>query len=303
MFGLFSKLFSNKHLIIILFSLIILVIVMGLTLNHRELTWPEKFLKDTISLTQGILYKPASKIAGFFEDINNYTLTYKENKSLKKILHQYSQVVAELNQLRDENKRLKEMLDYKEKAVNQYQLKVGQVIARSPDRWNNMLIIDQGSNDGIKKDMAVITTQGLIGKVYSVSSFSSTVQLVSSSTDGGFIFAAIQSEPMTYGVVEGYDKKRNELQIKKIDLDAVIEPGQLVTTSNLGGVFPSGIVIGKVVRVEEGENGGLTKTAYVQPAADLYHINEVYIVMKTNVQSSNSGTVQESEETPSKEVK
>jgi len=276
---LFSKLFNNKLLIIILLSLIFLVIIMGLTIGNRQLSWPEKLIKDSVSWVQSTVSKPANAVAGFFEDVNSYSVIFEENKALKQSLQQHSQVVAELNDLKEENERLKDMLEYKDNVKDQYQLYPARVIARSPDRWNNMLVIDKGSNDGMKENMAVITTSGLIGKVYSVSSFSSNVQLISDSEHGGFVFAEIQSNPRAYGVVEGYSRADNLLKIDKIDPNAQIEPGQLVTTSSLGGVFPSGLLIGEIVYVEEGENGGLTKTAYIKPSADLYHINEVFVIV------------------------
>lgn len=260
---------------------------MGVSIGNRNLSWPEKLVKDSVSWVQNLLYKPANSVAGFFEDIKNYTVVYEENKALKVSLHQYSQVVAELNDLKDENERLREMIDYKDRTKDEYKLQAARVIARSPDRWNNMLVIDKGSNDGIKKDMAVVTTEGLIGKVYTVSSFSSNIQLISDSEHSGFVFAQIQSEPRSYGIVEGYDISKNELKLNKIDPNAMIEPGQLVTTSSLGGVFPSGLVIGEIIYIEEGENGGLTKTAYLKPAADLYRINEVFIVMNSNLDEKN----------------
>ncbi len=277
-----SRLLSNKQLIIILLSIIALVIIMGVTLGNRDLTWPEKLIKDTVSWGQGIFYKPANAVAGFFEDIHDFEVIFKENKALKYTLNQYSQTIAELNDLKDENERLKKMLNYKESSEDKYNLLVAKVIARSPDRWNNMLVIDKGSTSGIEKDMAVITTKGLVGKVYSVSSFSSNIQLITDNEHSGFIFAQIQSKPRAYGVVEGYDRAKNELTIKKIDLHSKIEEGQLVTTSNLGGVFPSGLAIGEIVGVEEGANGGLTKTAYIKPSADLYHLNEVFVVKYKN---------------------
>lgn len=278
---MFSRLFSNKHLIIILLSLIILVIIMGISIGNRELTWPEKLVKDSVSWTQAIVNVPASAIAGFFEDVRDFKLIFKENKNLKLSLNQYSQVVAELNQFKAENKKLKEMLDYKEQTIDQYLLRVSKVIARSPESWNNTIVIDKGSKDGINKDMAVVTTKGFIGKVYSVSNFSSTVQLITNSEKNGFVFASIQSEPSAYGVVEGYNKETNQLILKNIDLNANVEPGQLVTTSNLGGVFPTGLVIGEIIRIEEGENGGLTKRAYLEPAADLFHFDQVFVVIET----------------------
>ena len=275
-----SKMFNNKHLIFFLLSIILLVILMWSTVGSRDLSWPEKFLKDSISMTQGALYKPANKVAGFFEDIRDFTLIFKENKSLKASLQQYSQVVAELNQVKEENKRLKEMVDYKQSVANQYHLKMAEVIGRSPDRWNNMIVIDKGAKDGISKDMAVVSTQGLIGKVYSVSNFSSNVQMISDTEHGGFVFAEIQSNPISYGVIGGYDPITRELTINKIELNAEIEEGQLVVTSNLGGTFPPGIVIGEITKLEQYGSGELTKTAFVKPAADLYHIKEVFIVEK-----------------------
>lgn len=255
---------------------------MGLTIGNRQLTWPEKLIKDSVSWVQSAVSKPANAVAGFFEDVHSYSLIFEENKALKQSLQQYSQTVAELNNLKEENERLKEMLGYKDSVKEQYLLYPAKVIARSPDRWNNMLVIDKGSNDGIKENMAVITTEGLIGKVYSVSSFSSNVQLITDSERGGFVFAEIQSKPRAYGVVEGYNRADNLLKVNKIDPNAQIEPGQLVTSSSLGGVFPSGLLIGEIVYVEEGENGGLTKTAYIKPAADLYHINEVFVIVNTH---------------------
>ncbi len=203
---------------------------------------------------------------------------FEENRILKYNLDQYTQVVSESNQLKEENKRLKEMLDYKDETIDEFHLVVAKVISRSPDKWNNMLVIDKGTKDGIKKDMAVITTSGFVGKVYSVSNYSSNVQLITDSSYNSFVFALIQSEPKTYGTVEGYDKINNILMIEQVELEAIIKPGQLVTTSSLGGVFPTGLVIGEVSYVKEDDNSGLTKTIYVKPGTDFYHLDEVFII-------------------------
>lgn len=277
---MFSKLLANKHIVIIVL-IIMLLITVGLTVDHRDLSGPEKIVKDVVSWFQGIVSVPVKAITGFFDDIHDYNLIFQENKVLKHNLNQYSQVVAELNLLKQENKSLKEMLEYKDNNIDEYKFTVAKVIARSPDTWNNMLVIDKGSNDGIKKDMPVITTKGLIGKIYSVSNFSANVQLITDIDKESFVFATIQSKPKTYGVVNGYDKVNNILRIEQVELDAKIEPGQLVITSSLGGVFPTGLVIGKVERVEEKETGGLTKNIYVKPAPDFYHLDEVLVVTET----------------------
>ena len=67
---------------------------MGVTIGNRDLTWPEKLVKDTVAWTQDIVYKPAYAVAGFFEDIHDFTVIFKENKALKLTLTQYSQVIV-----------------------------------------------------------------------------------------------------------------------------------------------------------------------------------------------------------------
>ncbi|MGD9677320.1 MAG: rod shape-determining protein MreC [Vulcanibacillus sp.] len=279
--------FVNKNLIIILFIFILLIIVIGLTIDHRDLTWPEKIIKDTTSWVQELFYIPSTAVIGFFEDTQEYRVIFEENKVLKYNLNQYAQVVAETNQLKEENRRLKEMLEYKEDNIDEFQLVVAKVISRSPDKWNNMLVIDKGINDGIKKDMAVVNTSGFVGKVYSVSNYSSNVQLITDNEHNSFVFALIQSEPKTYGIVKGYDKVKNLLRVEQVGLDVEIIPGQLVTTSSLGGVFPTGLVIGEVSYAEEDGKGGLTKIVYVKPAADLYHLDEVFVIKETLEQVEN----------------
>lgn len=266
---------------IILFIVIFLIIIIGLTIDHRDLTWPEKILKDTVSWVQGLFFVPANAISDFFEDTREYKVIFEENEVLKYNLSQYAQVVAEVNQLKEENKQLKEMLDYKEENIDEFQLVVAKVISRSPDKWNNMLVIDKGAKDGIKKDMAVVTTSGFVGKVYSASNYSANVQLITDTEHNSFLFALIQSNPNTYGTVKGYDKVKNLLRIEQVGLDSVVKPNQLVTTSSLGGVFPTGLVIGEVAYVEEDGNGGLSKIVYVKPAADLYHLDEVFVIKET----------------------
>ncbi len=296
MFDLFPKSFVNKNLIIILFIFILLVIIIGLTIDHQDLTWPEKIVKDMMSWAQGIFYVPANAVAGFFEDTREYRVIFEENKVLKYNLNQYAQVVSEANQLKEENQRLKDMLDYKEENIDEFQLVVAKVISRSPDKWNNMLVINKGARDGIEKDMAVVTTSGFVGKVYSVSNYSSNVQLITDSNYNSFVFALIQSEPKTYGTVEGYDKINNILRIEQVELEAVIEPGQQVTTSSLGGVFPTGLVIGEVYYVEEDNNSGLTKTIFVRPGADFYHLDEVFVITEKMEQIENNEVTLSGEE-------
>lgn len=276
------KFLGNKRLLILLFSLIFFTIVMGLTLGGRaKLTWPEMFLKDTVSWMQSLIYQPSRHVAGFFEDVTRLHVLYVENKALKLSLSQYARDVAKLNGLEAENERLREMLKFEQSQATQYSLRVAEVVARSPDRWNNTITIDLGSKQGIKPDMAVITPQGLIGRVQSVSLLFSNVQLVSDIEHGSRISAVALTKPQpSFGIIEGFEPDRGYLIMKKIQLQDPIKTGDYVVTSGLGEVFPKGLTVGQVVEVKKGEYG-LSKTALIKPAADLYHLSEVFVVERS----------------------
>ncbi|MBA2878549.1 rod shape-determining protein MreC [Anoxybacillus ayderensis] len=273
------KFFLNKRLIILLVSIMVLVALIGFSLKERsELTWMEKFAKDTVVFMQSIVHKPAQLVAGFFENVNDLRHTYEENKQLKAHLEQYVLLQSEVESLKKENERLRELLDKKE-SLRDFVAIQATVIGRNPDRWEETLIVNKGSQHGVKKDMAVITPQGLIGKVRSVSPFSATVQLLSANDRQNRISAFVQGDENVFGLIEGYDEEREALLLKRLPYDAKINKGQRVFTSGLGGIFPKGLFIGEVEEVVADEYG-LTQIAYIKPAANFYDIDDVMIVKR-----------------------
>lgn len=278
--------FGSKRLIIVLVGLVLLISVVGFTSRERvSLTWPEMFFKDTFSVVQGLFYRPAQAVSGFFREVDNAYDVYEENKVLKASLDQYARLTAELHDLKAENDRLREYLQAKE-SLKSYQLRFAEVVARNPDTWNNVITIDKGLKHGIKKDMAVITSKGLIGRVQSVANFSATVELLTSYERRDHISADIQTKQIVNGVtkyqnisgvVEEYVPQERLLIMRKIPWGAKIEAKQQVVTSGLGGVVPRNLPIGYIVRIEP-DDYGLTQTAYIQPSADFTQLNEVMVV-------------------------
>ncbi len=272
--------FRNKRLILLLVSIIILVALIGFSLREREeLSWPEQFIKDTTGLVQSAVSRPTQYIAGFFENLQDLQNTYTENKELKVRLDELARLESEVQRLKKENAEFKEILDIKD-SLSEFEPKQATVIGRNPDRWNEILIINKGEKDGIEQDMPVITANGLIGKVKSTNSFTSTVQLLSSLDPTNRISAEIQGKDESYfGLIEGYDKEKGQLLLKRIPAEAKVEKGQTVITSGKGGVFPKSLLIGKVVDVVPAEYG-LTQTAYVEPGANFYDIEHVMVVKR-----------------------
>ncbi|MFF2447715.1 rod shape-determining protein MreC [Neobacillus sp. NPDC058068] len=271
--------FLNKRLIILLVSIIVLVALIGFSLRERsKLSWPEQFVKDTTGWAQSLVSKPTNYIAGFFENLQDLQNTYNENKELKSRLDNLVSLEAQVQALKKDNEDLRAVLG-EEKTLRDFEPLPATVIGRNPDRWHEMIIIDKGSLNGIKKNMAVVTANGLIGKIKNVNKFSSTVQLLSATDPKNRISAIVQGKTKVYGLVEGYDKEKKLLMVKAIPAGAEIEKGQTVITSGLGGIFPEGLLVGKVVEVKP-DQYGLNLTALVEPGADFYDIKNVMVTKK-----------------------
>lgn len=272
--------FQNKRLMLVLAAIILLVALLGYSLrDNRNLSIPEQFIKDTVSLTEKVFNKPAQYIAGFFNNISDLKDTYKENQVLKSKLDKYVELSVREKELEKENKELKDIIGIT-KSLSDYESIQATVTIRDPDKWRQIITIDKGSTDGVEKEMAVITSKGLVGKVKNVSKFSSTVQLLSASDRTNRISAKIQQKDTIFGLIEGYDVEKQTLLFKRIPSNAKVKKGQTVVTSGLGGVFPDSLVIGKVEEVEPDEHG-LTQTAYIKPQADFNDIGHVIVVKRT----------------------
>lgn len=278
----------------LMLALMVFIALMGLTLGRRTgLTWPERFVKDTVSWTQEWFYKPARYAAGFFEDVRHLRQTYEENKVLRMTLSQYAKDTMRLNLLEAQNKQLKDVLGFTErqKQADNYQYLVADVVSVSPDPYSNTVNINLGSLDGIKENMAVMTIEGLIGRVTKVSNFTSSVQLLVDMSGGaggsaerqlekGIAATVKGKEDKVFGTIEYYDNEKKGLVMTRIDQnsESVLEVGDTVITSALGQVFPKGLEIGKVTEKKIGDFG-ITYVATVQPnATDFRHLREVLVV-------------------------
>lgn len=157
---------------------------------------------------------------------------------------------------------------------------IANVISRSPERWLEQLTINRGSNDGIKKNMAVMTVDGMIGKVTSLSTSTAVVKLITGFDQLNRISATVSRKEgdNIFGLIEGYDKEKEALVFRIIeDSDEDLKEDELVVSSNMGGLFPSGLPIGTIKEVTP-DQYGLTKTAYVTPSANMFEINHVIVV-------------------------
>ena len=273
--------FFNKKLILSLVGMIFLVALISFSLRDRtNATLPEQIIKDTVGVAQSIVAKPANFIIGIFNNIDALLNTYEENKRLKARLEDFAAVQAEATELKSDNKKLRALLD-KSESLKTFNPIHATVIARNPDQWEEKLILDKGSSDGVSKNMAVMTAEGLIGKITLVTPFTSEVELLYTNNPNYRVSAMVLGEKEAYGLIEGFDEERNELIMKRIDSSLTVNVGEQVISSGLGGIFPKGVPIGEITEVST-DDYGLTKMVYVKPSAKFSLLDHVIIAKRTS---------------------
>jgi len=234
----------------------------------------EAFFRELLAPVQGAVMKAASKVDSFFNAAFSFMKLRSENERLKKVIEDLKEENAVLKEYREENIRLKRLLDLKETLNEHYSLTAARVIGRNPENWYSTLTIDKGFRDGIRKNMPVISDRGLVGRIASVSANTSEVLLI---TDREGAVAAMIQQTRTPGVVEGLGPNTDELQLIHLPYDAPVGKNQVVITSGLGGVFPKGLRIGYVKGVYP-EANGLMKRAVIEPFVDFDRLEEVMII-------------------------
>ena len=285
----------NKRLFVLMTVLIVFIAVMGFSLGQRnKLSWPENFVGDSVTFVQQWFYKPAGYIAGLFEDIRTMRDIYRENEELRTTVARYARDRVTYNRIQLENERLQEALDFKErqKRLYDYEYVIAQVTAVSQDPLNPTIKINQGSTDGIRPDMAVVTTDGLVGLVDKTFPLYSTVmpitQLNEESLNPKAVSATVLDREESFGIIESYDAQRGVLVMNKIAEDDPLKEGDTIITSGLGQVFPFGLVVGTVESRQVGDFG-LTHTAYVKPAAEFDKLTEVFVVVPPDLEGEAEG--------------
>ena len=154
------------------------------------------------------------------------------------------------------------------------------VLNRNRMYWFNTITINLGSDAGIEEDMAVISGEGLIGRVQKVSKTTSEIKLITTNDINSKISVTIQSADDTiYGIMSGYDSQENLLEISSTNKDIENLEGSKVYTSGMGGIFPSGILIGEVFKIEE-DKYDVSKTIKVTPASNFSNFRFVKVLIR-----------------------
>lgn len=194
-----------------------------------------------------------------------------ENRALRAQLDHMNIEQARLSQDADQARRLQALLGFKERFISQTM--AAQVIGASGSETSRSVYIDKGERDHLKPDMAVITGDGIVGKVLRVYHASSQVLLINDQTSG---VGALLDKTRVQGILRG--TAAGETALEKVMSDENVPSGELVLTSGGDGIFPKGLLVGRVTKVSTGND--LFLNIRVRPAADLSKLEEVLVVTK-----------------------
>lgn len=262
---------EDKFKDIIIFLVLILVLI-SITTTHRlenKLRWYDKAV---LFITTPLEYALDGLISGTINFSNNYIFLIKTKADNNFLLEQNRKLNKELNRLQEidfENQRLRRLLLFKEQIS--YFMLPAQVFARDASLEFESIRINKGSNTGVRKGLAVLNYDGVVGIVVRVASSFSDVLLV---TDPNFSIDAMVQRSRVRGIVKGRSSDISEMKyLDRLD-DVVV--GDTIISSGFSGYFPKGVIIGTVTKIDK-NTFGVTQYVEVKPTVNFNKLEEVFI--------------------------
>ena len=232
-----------------------------------------KLNKLVMPIQNGLTYlkNKIAKNNSFFEDVNNLK---SENDNLKNENEDLKKQVSEIELIKAENKTLREYAGVSDEFTN-YKTVPAYIIDSDPSNFSEMIVINAGTNEGVKENMVVVCAEGVIGHVISATDKTSKVKLIIDSSSSVSAMMSISRDNL---IVKGELGEKDKLKATYIGADANLILNDDVETSGLGGIYPKGLKIGKLVEIVEGSN--LTeKYAIIEPAVDFSKLETVLVII------------------------
>ena len=260
-------------------KLVLNIVVLGLALfsfSRKDTTFRstsafENLMIDSVTpLQRGVIFLH-DEISGLFEHYVNNVSASKENVELNKKVERLQGELFSLEEVMRENKRLKGYLEF----GSGLEIKkiLGQIVSWDSSSDYKVLRINKGMKSGIRLQSPVVTSKGLVGYIYRLTDHYADVLTIldpSNRIDG------LVSRTRAHGVLEG--DSDNRLIMKYVTRTKPIILNDMVITSGLGNIYPKGLRIGKVARIER-ESYGITQHVEVIPEVDFGGLEEVIVLI------------------------
>ena len=269
---------KNKFKLIIGVITLVLVVIMA-TSSVTGGRIP--VISDTVNFIISPFQKAANSISdgvsGFFATLRSNKNYIRENQELKKQIATLEDKIRRNDSFSVENARLRKLLELKEKDTEREYI-VADVVSNDLTNWSKTYLVDKGLIDGVELNCAVVTADGVVGYVSEVGrTWSKIVSIIDSSASVGATITRLNVNAVVSGDLALSDN--GECVMNYLTKDTNVEIGDYAVTSGIGDIYPDGLYIGKVVRLEEGVSG-LSQAAIIDPGVDFFDLSEVMIIKK-----------------------
>lgn len=271
-----KKLFNNKYFVILLIITVILIICMLFSINKSyETKANDNFIMKITMPVQKVVYNITSGIRGFFSHFGDIAQLREENEKLEDKITDLEEKLEKNNIYKTENERLREMLNIKD-TYKEFELVAANVTGKDSSTWFLSLTIDKGTDDGLQMTDTVITTDGLVGHITDIGSDWARITTI---LDSQSTVAVVVERTEDLATIDGdVDLAANGLcKMTYISKDSSITVGDVAKTSGLGGVYPKGIAVGKILKIHP-ENKGVSQYAEIEPYVNFNRIYEVFVI-------------------------
>ena len=266
-----------KRILKILLAIIIFVIISFTSGKTRNKTAIEEIIGAIINVPQKLityLKVIASDEDNLLFDIDKLK---SENNELKEKIKDLEKKYVDYDLIIEENNAFK-ALEQTQYVYNEYNVVIADVIAITQNNWDDVYIINKGSNSNIKKDMTVITSDGLVGYIEEVGKDTSKVVSI---LDASSSFSGVENKSRERVIIKGDLLLKDEGKLKAVDipLKTKFESGDLIETSGIGGLYPKGIKIGRITEFVEKRNP-LENEAIIETSVDFDKLERVAVIIK-----------------------
>lgn len=251
----------------ILKVLVLVIILAVFIINSDTITAPARIrFTDLASRPLSFI----SSVFSSFQKVIPFASLREENRLLREKIKILNRKLESVKTLYVENERLRSLLDFR-KAIP-YTTIPALVIGRDPSNWSNSIIVNKGLVNGLKQNKAVISTNGLVGRIVELGRYSSKILLI---TDPNSRVGVVIERNRHGGILMG--RPDGKCKMIYIALDSDVSAGDRVITAGSGSIFPKDILVGQVVKVDK-EPARLYKYAIVKTSEDLSRLEEVMCI-------------------------
>jgi len=262
---------KHRKFLFILFLFILLFWLVTLQVKNGRFTFMEKPVLAISGFIERIISWPFTTVVSIGKGYILLVDTQQENQRLWTENERLVLENAVMNELLQENERLRDALDFKRSHPPTAVL--AEVIGKQSSPVSSTVTLNKGADDGFRKDMAVITSEGVVGKIQAVLSGTAKVLLL---TDPGSTIAVRVMRNREEGLLEG---KLVNCSLKYISYYADIQEGDLLITSGLDGIYPKGLAVARVIKVSKHEANPF-QTVMAEPAVKLSRLEEALVLTK-----------------------